>query len=160
MSNLATTTTILAVLGSGVMAGLFFTFSNTIMKALSQAPDDQGAVVMQSINVVIVNPVFLLLFLGTGVFQALYIGLSLVENGLSGTRWTIASGLLYLVGCLFITMKFNVPLNNMLAAFDASLPESAIKWRDYLASWIPWNHARTIAAVGATVTGCIALANG
>ena len=142
------------------MAGLFFAFSNTVMRALENAPADQGAAVMQSINAIIVNPVFLVLFLGTGIFHAISVGLILIDNGVMETLWAMSSGLLYLIGCLFITIKFNVPLNDRLAALDTRRSENADKWRDYLGSWVPWNHVRTYANIASTVLGCIALVKG
>src|SRR5262249_37020140 len=45
--------TILAAVGSGAMAGLFFAFSNSVMKALSRLPAEQGMAAMQFINVII-----------------------------------------------------------------------------------------------------------
>ena len=57
--------TLIAALGSGLIAGVFFVFSVSIMKALGRLPSAHGIAAMQSINDVIVNPVFLVAFLGT-----------------------------------------------------------------------------------------------
>ncbi len=54
-----------ATVGSGLMAGLLFVFSNAIMRALTQLPPAAGLEAMQRINVAIVNPLFLTVFLGT-----------------------------------------------------------------------------------------------
>jgi uncharacterized membrane protein len=40
-----------AALGCGLMGGIFFTFSNFVMRALSLQPADQGIRVMQAINI-------------------------------------------------------------------------------------------------------------
>jgi uncharacterized membrane protein len=62
---------LLAGLGSGLMAGFFFAFSVCVMKALAKLPPAQGIAAMRSINVVVINPVFLTVFFGTGVACAL-----------------------------------------------------------------------------------------
>ena len=49
--------TVLAAVGSGLMAGLLFAFSNFVMKALTRLPPEQGMAAMQLINVTIINPV-------------------------------------------------------------------------------------------------------
>ena len=54
-----------AALGCGLMGGLFFAFSVAVMKALGRLPPAEGIAAMQSINVAILNPVFLTVFFGT-----------------------------------------------------------------------------------------------
>jgi len=58
----------------------------------------------------------------------------------------------YLLGPLGVTMAFNVPLNNRLAA--AAAGEAGSAWPAYVVVWLRWNHVRTaigtagIAALG------------
>src|SRR5262245_43279533 len=47
----------------GLMGGLFFVFSNAVMGALSRIQPAEGIAAMQSINRVILNPLFLAIFL-------------------------------------------------------------------------------------------------
>jgi len=58
-----------AALGSGVMAGVFYAFSTGIMLALGHLPAAQGIAAMQSINVAVINPLFLGAFLGTALLS-------------------------------------------------------------------------------------------
>lgn len=44
---------------------------------------------------------------------------------------------------------FNIPLNNVLATFTAT--DAPGRWPQYVASWLAWNHVRTVCAVVATV---------
>ena len=55
MTNAVVALTIVAALGSGVMAGFFFAFSVVVMKALGKLAPEEGIAAMQSINVVVLN---------------------------------------------------------------------------------------------------------
>lgn len=67
MNLLTTTAVISAALGCAVVGGIFFAFSNFIMKALRRVPFPQGMLVMQTINVTVLNRGFLGLFMGTAL---------------------------------------------------------------------------------------------
>lgn len=138
--------------GSALMAGLFFGFSTSVMKALGTLQPPCGIAAMQSINVVIINPVFLTAFLGTGVLCALATILSLAWGSPLGTRATIAGSAFYLIGVLFVTMRVNVALNNALARASPETTEAIPVWNDYLARWTTWNHIRALAALAATLS--------
>ena len=64
VDNLLYTVILVSALGCGLIAGVFFAFSSFVMKALSRIPAAQGIAAMQSINVVVLNPVFLGVFFG------------------------------------------------------------------------------------------------
>jgi uncharacterized membrane protein len=52
------------------------------------------------------------------------------------------------LGCA-VTMAFNVPRNDALAAVAADSAAGASLWTGYVTSWTAWNHARTAAALAA-----------
>src|SRR5262245_41361187 len=56
---------LLGAIGSGLIAGVFFAFSTFVMRALAQRPAHEAVAAMQSINVVVLNPLFLLPFVST-----------------------------------------------------------------------------------------------
>ena len=149
---------IASILGSGVMAGLFFVFSNTVMAALGRLPAAQGMAAMQSINAVILNPVFLCLFIGTALLCALVVVLGVWQWRAPGAMLLVLGGASYLVGTFLVTMAFNVPLNNELAALAAGDPGSAETWVRYLRTWTLWNHARTATSILALALQTIGLA--
>ena len=149
---------VLAAVGSGLIGGVFFIFSTTIMRAFSRLSPVEGIAAMNMINVVIINPMFLGVFLGTGVLCAVLGVVSIVGWQQTGSGWMLAGALLYLIGSLAVTMIFNVPRNNALAAADATSGEGQKVWTDYLRNWTFWNHVRTIASVAASATFAIALA--
>ena len=57
--------TVVGAVGSGLVGGLLFAFSTAVMPALSRQSEACGISAMQAVNVVILNPLFLILFLGT-----------------------------------------------------------------------------------------------
>jgi uncharacterized membrane protein len=132
--------TLIGALGCGLMAGLFFAFSVSVMKALARLPADQGIAAMQSINVAIISPVFLAAFFGTAATCVLVIIASLLRWYDPDAVYLLIGGALYLVGTFGVTMVFNVPKNRALASVAPANPGSARLWSDYLAKWTAWNH--------------------
>jgi uncharacterized membrane protein len=135
-----------AAIGSGLVAGVFFAFSTFVMAALGRLPPEQGVAAMQAINVTVINPAFMLAFLGTAILcLALAAGAYASWDQASG-KLLLGGGLIYLVGCIGVTMVCNVPLNDALAAASAATPEAAALWSRYLGEWTLWNHVRTAAS--------------
>jgi len=149
--------TLVAALGCGLVAGLFFAFSVSVMKALARLPSAEGIAAMQSINVAIINPVFLAAFFGTVAACVLVMIASLLRWHDPGAVYLLIGGALYLVGTFLVTLVFNVPKNNALASVEPTDPEGAILWTDHLSKWTAWNHVRAAAALAAAASLTIAL---
>jgi uncharacterized membrane protein len=149
MQQILPALTFAAALGAALIAGTFFAFSVFVMAALGKLPAPHGIAAMQSINVVVINPVFLGVFLGTVALSVI-----LVIAALLGATATpvhlVAGGLLYVAGCFLVTMLFNVPRNSALAAVVPDSAEGEAVWRRYLREWTMWNTVRTIASLAAT----------
>ena len=145
-----------AVLGVGLNAGLFFIFSVCIMGALARLPAEQGIAAMQAINVVILNPWFLLVFMGTAVLALVLAAGGFVYGG-PARFYLIAGALLFLGGTILVTMTFNVPMNDALDALQPGSEDAARLWSaTYLVDWVRWNHVRTLSSIGAL--GCFVMA--
>jgi uncharacterized membrane protein len=138
-------TTFAAAIGSGVVGGIFYAFSSFVMAALGRLPSAQGADAMKAINVTVINPVFMLAFMGTAIVCLVLAGASLTWWGRISGMLILAASLIYLIGCFGSTMVFNVPLNNQLAAVAPA--EEAALWSRYLEVWTAWNHVRTAASI-------------
>ncbi len=149
--------TLLTALGCGLMAGVFFAFSAFVMTALARLPPAQGIAAMQSINRVVINPLFGLAFFGTAAACVLLVVSSLSGWAASGGRYLLVGSLLYLVGTMLVTIVFNVPLNEALAAVEPASHEGATLWARYVPSWTAWNHVRTAAALAAAALFTLAL---
>jgi uncharacterized membrane protein len=142
---------VLALLGSAVIGGVFFAFSSFIMKALARVPSSEGIAVMQSINVVVINPSFIGAFMGTALLSIAVFVLVLMNGIHPATMFFMAGAVFYFVGTFLVTMFGNVPLNNQLATASATDPDAAALWTHYLDRWTMWNHIRTVAAIVATL---------
>ncbi len=144
--------------GAGLVGGIFFAFSNFVMRALAQLPAPDGARAMQSINVTVLNPLFFAVFFGTGIF-ALIAALA-VPGAWSapGTLLCRIAAALYLLGTLGVTMLFNVPLNERLARIELADARLSETWTHYVDAWTWWNHVRTIAALLAAALFAAAIA--
>lgn len=149
---------VLASVGSGLIGGLFFIFSNTIMRAFDRLPAAGAVAAMNGINRVILNPGFFLVFFGTALLcVVILIGAAARTDGRNAAL-AIAGAVLYLVGSIGVTMVFNVPLNNKLAAVSPSANDMETQWRNYRGPWTRWNHVRTVACLLAAAAFAHALA--
>ena len=149
--------TLLTALGSGLIAGVFFAFSNFVMQALGRLPAAHGAAAMQSINVTVLNPVFLGVFAGTALLCAILAGFALLVWS-TASPYLLGGALLYLAGTFLVTVMFNVPRNEVLAKVDPAAPDASSVWASYLRSWTRWNHVRTCSALVAAALFASALA--
>jgi uncharacterized membrane protein len=157
MSSLIPIVGVTALLGSALVAGVFFAFSSFVMKALARLPSPEGIAAMQSINVVVINPSFLGAFMGTALLSVGIVVLMLAGPGQSSTIFFLGGAMFYFVGTFLVTIFGNVPLNDQLAAVSPSDPDAANLWMHYLDRWTMWNHVRTIAAISATFLFAVGL---
>ena len=138
---------IATALACGLMGGLFFIFSNTVMAALARLQPAEGITAMQSINRVILNPLFLGIFLATPAACALVILASVWGWSEPGAAWLIEGAALYIAGTFLVTMLANVPMNNALDSSHPATTEAAALWSRYLVDWTRWNHVRTVTSL-------------
>ncbi len=104
-----------ALLSMGLMAGVFFAFSVSVMPGLAGADDRSFVTAMQTINAAIENLAFAGAFGGALLFTAVA-GLLLLRSGRrAAAAWTAGALVLY-VAVLVLTMGVQVPLNDALAA--------------------------------------------
>ncbi len=138
--------------GAILVAGIFFAFSTFVMDALGRLLPEQGIAAMQSINVVVLNPWFFGAFFGTALGSIALCVLGILNWGAPGSVYLVAGGLLYLIGCILVTILFNVPLNNELAAVEPGTGAGAELWSRYLSTWTAWNHVRTVLPLAAAAS--------
>ena len=136
-----------ATIGSALVAGVFFTFSNFVMQALQQLPAEQGIKAMQRINATVLNPLFYLVLFGTGLSCIVVAYIGLIGGAAPLQILPPAGAAMYVLGCILVTGACNVPLNNRLASVDPAATDSSDVWKEYYSRWMRWNHVRTVSCL-------------
>jgi len=146
---------LMSVILNAMATGIIIIFSNTIMPALFKQDMTTGIEVMNTINVIIVNPLFIVIFFG-GLISAVPT-VSLLRkkdnsNPVAG-YYALASTLIYFFGQFLVTVTQNVPRNNQLAEYS----DETYWQEDYLISWVNWNTFRGVCALVSAVLGALSL---
>ena len=157
MSTLSVIATIAAIIGSALIGGIFFAFSNFIMKALERVPSSEGMLAMQTINVTVLNRWFLGVFMGTALICLILAVSAIVGWGAAHSPYVLGGATAYFGGTWLVTAMGNVPLNNDLATVKPGDDESSEVWEHYLDRWTKLNTQRTGAALLAAVLFSIGL---
>ena len=146
-----------ATVGCAVMSGIFFAFSNFVLQALRRLPPPQGIAAMQSINVVIATPLFVLALLGTAVACLALAAVAATRLDEPDAPLVLAGSALYLVGCMVVTIGYHIPRNQALDRLDPAAPASAAAWEAFVPAWVRVNHVRSLASIAAVVAFLLAL---
>ncbi|GLZ81763.1 membrane protein [Actinorhabdospora filicis] len=156
--NAADIVTIAAGVTGALISGVFFGFSVAVNPGLHALSDADYLKAMHSINRKILNPVFLLTFVGSAI---LVVVAAIMAAGTDGFWLLVAAAALYVVGLFFVTAGGNVPLNNRLDAFDPYTADEAALAEMRGVFEKPWNRlhtVRTLAGIAATILVFCALA--
>ncbi len=137
----------LATFASALIAGLFYAYHWTVMPGLNAADPIAAINAMKSINVVIRNPIFFFSFFGTLVFGVIAAVLYLRSWGTTPASLVWGGFLVYALGVFVVTIVFNVPLNERLAATAPTPGTAANIWRAFYDPWMSWNLVRTVASI-------------
>lgn len=139
-----------ATLASALVAGVFLTFSDFLMRSLGRMPDATGAIVMQAINRDVFRIVFMALFLLMAAVGLASFVLAWWVAPKGVVPWLVTGGACYVLGVFGVTAAGNVPLNNRLAELDTNTLHSQTYWRQtYLPRWTRLNSLRTAFATAA-----------
>jgi uncharacterized membrane protein len=149
MGKTTTVLILISALSSALVAGMFYAFSSFVMAALGRIPANEGINAMNSINVTVITPSFMVCFMGSALLGIVLGGWALLSISQFDSLLILLGCLLYVVGCFGVTMVFNVPLNNQLAATSST--DGSVFWQSYLQTWTMWNTVRTAAAALASM---------
>lgn len=135
-----------ATFTTGLMAGLFFAYTNSVMPGLGAGSDRTFVEAMRRIDTAIQNGWFLLCFIGALVCTIAAVAVHIPGAGRAALPWLLVALVLY-IAVLVVTGVVNVPLNNALhAAGDTDVAAARAAFE---AKWITWNNVRTAANTGA-----------
>ena len=128
------------------------------MPVLGARTATESIAVMNKINEVIVRTSFIAIFLGNAFASLVLIGIGIFDFRRPGSWLVIAGAAAYLIGSFAVTMIFNVPRNNALAAVPVDEPDARdAAWNKYLLEWTTWNHVRTVACILSTLLLTVSL---
>ena len=133
---------IIAAIGAGLMAGVYFAFSAFIMRSLDRLDAANAVNAMNAINEVILRCWFMPLFFGTSLLYLLLAVLALFDWSGPNAPLLLTAGLTYFGGMFLCTIFFNVPLNNRLAMAKEENGDELQIWSHYYNNWTRWNHLR------------------
>jgi len=140
-----------ATLATGLVAGVFLTFSDFVMRALGRAEPAAGIEAMQMINREVYRSLFMVLLIGMSFVS---LGLAVVGAVLIGgvvAYWLAGAGALYVLGVMAVTGRRNVPMNQRLDHVEHWSAHAHDYWNTYKRDWTRWNHLRWVTALAASV---------
>ncbi|MEM7273412.1 MAG: anthrone oxygenase family protein [Actinomycetota bacterium] len=141
-----------SIVATGLMSGLWYGWTVSVIPGTRRVADASYVDTMQHINRAIINPAFVIPFLGIPIL----VGAAAVVQFRSGDArrgWLLAGAAgAYLLGVLGVTIGGNVPLNDALDSFNlAGSDDRALSARrhTYETPWNRWHYLRTTANAGA-----------
>lgn len=147
---------------TALVAGLFYGYSCSVNPGLNRLSDAVYVAVMQSINRAILNPVFLIVFVGAPILLSLSAWVHRSQP-LSLRFWLLMGAtIVYLTGVFGVTVFGNVPLNEVLDSFDlqtASAEEVAAQRIRFETPWNRLHTVRTVASLLVVVLAVVACIN-
>lgn len=142
------TSLFVSTLLTGLTAGLCFTWANAITPGIGRLNDLTFLQSFQAMNRAILNPTFIIIFMGP--FFVHLANIFLFRSSPSLIFWLILSAaILYIGGLILVTIFGNVPLNEMLDKVNLtqSSPQELHIIRDNFESkWNAFHRVRTISS--------------
>lgn len=149
---------LLAIVTMGLTAGVFVDWAHTIMPGLAATDDRTFVGAFQALDLAILNPLSMLIFMGALVFTGIAAVLYLRDADRSVLPWVAVALGLYLVA-IVITMAVHEPLNIVVrgAGAPGSIADPTVVRDAFDESlWAAWHLVRTLATLAAF--GCLAWA--
>ncbi len=141
-----------AILLTGLMAGIFFTWSNAVKPGLGKLSDIEYLRALQSMNRVILNNAFKLIFLGAIITVAL-VPVFYFNLYPKNIFWLfILTLIIYWVGVFGVTISGNIPLNEILDKTNLeSISQEEIKALRTRIE-VKWNNFNFIRSISSAIT--------
>ena len=106
-----------------LVAGVFLTFSDFVMRSLAATQAAGGIEAMQHINRKVFRTLFMVLLIGMAIVSPLMAAAAFWQVSGPASAWIIAAAVTYVIGTFGVTVVFNVPMNERL---DRMAHDSAI----------------------------------
>ncbi|WP_420408881.1 DUF1772 domain-containing protein [Hoeflea sp.] len=146
--TLARSLALTALLLTAAIFGFFYAWICSTMWGLDTLRPSQAIEAMQAMNDSVRNPVFFPAFFLTPVALVAASIAAWLDAQTGPARLFAIAAAIYLTGGIGVTATFNVPMNQALAAIDASAAavNGADIWQSYSDRWQFWNIVRTLAS--------------
>lgn len=148
---------VVATIMTGLTAGLLFAFARSVMPGLGATDDRIFVAAFQAMDRAIINPLFLVVFVGSPLVTALTVLLNLGVDQRSVLWWAVAALVLSMT-TLAITRVVHLPLNAVIQAAgnpDQISDLAAVRQR-FESRWVRWNIIRAVTSTAAL--GCLTVA--
>ncbi len=137
---------------TGLMAGIFFTWSNAVKPGIGKLNDVDYLSALQSMNRVILNSLFLIVFIGSIISVALVPAFHFHLYPKNIFWLLILIVIIYMVGVFFVTVLGNIPLNEILDKRNLSImnPNDLSILRDSIEN--KWNNFNLIRSISSAIS--------
>ena len=142
----------LAIILTGLMAGIFFTWSNAVKPGIGKLSDIEYLRALQSMNRVILNNAFKIIFLGAIIVVAL-VPVFYFNLYPKNIFWLFVFTLvIYWIGVFGVTVSGNIPLNEILDKTNLeSITSEEIKTLRKSIE-VKWNNFNIIRCISSAIT--------
>jgi uncharacterized membrane protein len=149
----------LSVLLMAAIAGFFYAYAVSVIRGLDQLPPQDAIRAMQGINATVRNVWFAPSFFGALIVTGATAVLFLLHRRDATALLVLGAAALYGLGGFYLTMFWNVPLNNELALRTIPLEQVAALevWLDYRDPWMVGNTTRLLVSFSALILLLLAL---
>ena len=158
--TLSTVFLLIAIICVGLMAGLFFSYSFSVMPGLHLLDDLQYLSAIQSINRAIQNPVFFIVFFGTLITLPVATYLQYSQPVSIAFLFLISATIIYFGGAFLVTASGNIPINNALDKIDLSSASKELlnnQRQLFETKWNSLNRIRTVCSLLSFICSVLAL---
>lgn len=141
---------------TGLTAGLFYSWSVSVTPGIGRLGDREYLASFQAMNRAIINPVFMICFLGTAVMLPVS---TFMHKGTQQFWLLLGATVCYLAGVIAVTFAGNIPLNNALDKLNiaSSTADQLATFRaQFENKWNTLNHIRSVANTAALVLAILA----
>ena len=145
--NIQVMTLFIATISTGLMAGIFFTWTNAVTPGIGKLKDIEYLSALQAMNRVILNPAFYVLFICPVLTLPLAAVLNYNSEPALVFKLLLVASIIYLAGSFLVTILGNIPLNNLLHRSDLekfSLENAKDLRSEIEEKWNTFNLIRTI----------------
>lgn len=144
---------------TALMAGLFYSYSCSVVLGLKLLTDSEYLASMQSINKAIQNPLFFICFFGTLLLLPISTYLTYSQHPRLKFWLLLTATIIYFIGVFGVTAIGNIPLNEGLEKFNlanASKEAITVQRTIFEQRWNSLNTIRTLSSIFSLVLIVIA----